>query len=268
LQQPAAHVADERVDEAHEAEADAAALHDQSRENEEGQRQQDEIAGAVHHGLRQRHDRGGVSHPQIRRGGEQQPEADRHAGEDRDKEQDQRRCDGVVARNPRLPPRIGQPKHRDKGREQAAGHQRRRVMLAAKPLAGVESEQRHRDRQRERDHGRRDLQDRCHLYPIHLDEDDRGDHGHCGNKEHQQVREREADAMQAERKRVEHGTDEAVVAAAVGHGAADEGECRERDPGHLLGPQERRVEEGAGQDVGEDGAELAEERDDQHDMGE
>ncbi len=53
----------------------------------------------------------------------------------------------------------------------------------------------------------------------------------------------------------------------IGDGAAHEGEGRERELRHLVGPQERGVEEGPRDDVGEHRAELAEQGDGEHRVG-
>ncbi len=101
-------MADQRMDEAHQPDADAAAFHHQARENEERHRQQDEIAGAVDHGLRQHHQRSGSGAPQIGRGRQQQHEADGNAGEDRDEEQAEGGDDRGVVAEQRQPDVAGQ----------------------------------------------------------------------------------------------------------------------------------------------------------------
>ena len=116
-------MADQRMDEAHQADADAAALHHEPGENEERHREQNEIAGAVDHGLRQHHQRGGSGSPQIGRGREQQHEADGNAGEDRDKEQAERRDDRGVVAEQRQPDVAGEGGDGDDRGE----HQRRRA---------------------------------------------------------------------------------------------------------------------------------------------
>ena len=90
---------DKRVNEADQPHADAAALHHQPRENKKGNGEENVIPGPGHHRLRQHDKRRRAARPEIGGGGEQQHEADRHAGEYRHEKQDQR---GVDARNPRL----------------------------------------------------------------------------------------------------------------------------------------------------------------------
>ena len=113
LQQAALHMADQRVDEAHQPDADAAAFHHQAGENEERHREQNEIAGAVDHGLRQHHQRCGSGAPQIGRGRQQQHEADGNAGENGDEEQAERGDDRGVVAEQRQPDVAGQRGDRD-----------------------------------------------------------------------------------------------------------------------------------------------------------
>jgi hypothetical protein len=96
-------MADQRVDEPDEPQAETPALHDQPGENEERDGEKNEIAGTLHHGLRQHHERGSVRCPEIRRRRQQQNEAHRRTGEDRDEEQGKRHDDGGVATEPGEP---------------------------------------------------------------------------------------------------------------------------------------------------------------------
>ena len=100
LKQAALHMADQGVDEADQPDADAAALHHEAGQNEEGHGKENEVAGAVDHGLRQHHQGCRSGAPEIGRGRQQQDEADGNAGQDRDKEQAERDNDGgVVAKH-------------------------------------------------------------------------------------------------------------------------------------------------------------------------
>ncbi len=151
LQQAALHVADQKLDETHQTNADAAALHHQACENEEGNREQDEISGAVDHGLRQHDQRGRAGAPEIGRGGKQQHEADGNAGEDRGEEQRQRHHDGGIVAEQRQPDVAGQGCYRNGAEERCAHPQCKRAVIAAQVDDGVHGQQRHADRQRRAD---------------------------------------------------------------------------------------------------------------------
>ena len=244
----------QRVDEPDQPYADAAALHDEAGQDEERHGEQDEIASPVHHGLGQHDERSGVGSPQVGGGCEQQHEADRYPGEDRGEEQRERREDRRVApelRQPKIAGRRGRRHHPNKGGADAPSHS---AVLAAQVGQGVEYEQGHADRERQRDHRRGELQDRSPLVPARGDEFRRGDPGQPGDEQHDDVGEGEATALAALGNEVEHDAHERVVAAPVGDGAADERQDRKRQSRGLVGPEKRLLEIGPRQDIGQNQA--------------
>jgi hypothetical protein len=98
LQQSPAPVANQRVNKAHEPYANPATFHDQAGQNEEGNGKQDEISGAVHHGLWQ-HDEGTrIGDPQVDGCGEEQHEAHGHTDEDGNEEPNLARATHLAGR--------------------------------------------------------------------------------------------------------------------------------------------------------------------------
>ena len=93
-------MADQRVNEADQPLADAAALHDEPCQDEKGNGEQNVVPGAGDHGLRQHDQRGRAARPEIGCRSEEQHEADRHAGEYRREKQNERGDDrGIVAQS-------------------------------------------------------------------------------------------------------------------------------------------------------------------------
>ena len=145
LQQAAAQMTDERVDELDQTQADAAALHDESSENEEGNRQQNVIPCPVHHVLRQHHERGRAAAPEIGGRRQQQDEPDGDARENGDHEKDESRDDRLrrrrrraatarTSRQPRRPPRRMPPKSgAPPCHASAKGDPRHRLLSAPSP---------------------------------------------------------------------------------------------------------------------------------------
>ena len=89
LQQPAAQMADQSHSEAHQANADTAFFHDQPGPDEEWEREEDEVAGAVHGVLSSRDQWCGIGDLKKKQRPEQHREGDRQAEQDGDKEQRQ-----------------------------------------------------------------------------------------------------------------------------------------------------------------------------------
>src|SRR6516162_8394253 len=87
LKETPAPMADQRMDETHKPHADAAALHNQPGQDEKRDREQNEIAGPVHHSLWQHDKRAGVSGPKVSCGRKQQHKTDGYTREDHGKEQ-------------------------------------------------------------------------------------------------------------------------------------------------------------------------------------
>ena len=92
---------------------------------------------------------------------------------------------------------------------------------------------------------------------------DRGEAGEPGDEQHDDIGEREAAALA---RAAEAGSridaDEGMVAPPIGDRAADEGQDRQRQPGDLVGPQERVLEKDPRGDIGEHQREFAEQRGD------
>ncbi len=260
LQQSALHMPDKGVNEAHQADADAAALHHEAREDEEGHREQDKVAGAVDHRLRQHHQRRGSGAPEIGRGREQQHEADGDAGEDRKEEQAERGDDrGVVAEQ-------GQPGIASEGCDgdehgkDEADAKRHRAMIAPEIDRGIEHEQRHAGRQRRGNQRRRQLEDRRQLIPARGQEFDGDKTGDPGDEQHDDIGKRKAAAFAAIREPAQDDPDEGVIAPPVGDRAADERQDRQREPRDLVGPQEGVVEKQPRHHVGKHQQKFAEQR--------
>ena len=91
---------DQRVDEADQPHADPAAFHDQSGEDEKGNREENVIPSAGDHGLRQHEQRRRAARPEIKSGRQQQDEANRNAGEYRGEKENERGDDrGIIAKS-------------------------------------------------------------------------------------------------------------------------------------------------------------------------
>ena len=142
-------MADQSVDEPDQSHADAATLHDQPGENEERDGEQNEIAGAIDHGLRQHHEGAGIGGPEVSRGREQEHEAHGHAGENCNEEHSKGDDDGAIAAEP------GQPKLASDGRKRQCEHEAKPAspchppVQARKVVNRVDRKQRHAEGERE-----------------------------------------------------------------------------------------------------------------------
>ena len=231
-------MADQGVDEADQPDADAAALHHEAGQNEEGHGKENEVAGAVDHGLRQHHQRRRSGSPEVGCGGQQQDEADGDAGQDRDKEQAERRNDGGVIAKHRQPDVAGQRGGRNRRGKSRTDAQRHRAVIAPEIDRGVQHQQQHPDRQRQGDQGRRHLEDRRVLAPARAKKLDRNIAGDAGHEQHHDIGEREASPFAAGRKPAQDHPNEGMIAPSISHRAADERQDRQRQPCDLVGPQE------------------------------
>ena len=236
LQQAAAQMTDERVDEFDQTQADAAALHDESSENKEGNRQQNVIPCPVHHVLRQHHERGGAAAPEVDGCGQQQDEPDGDARENGDHEKDESRDDRPVV------PEDGQPLAACRGGragrqdECGQGRERRLAMRPPKAIRGIDCYQRHPQRKRDRDQRCRKLQDRGSFAPVGGDEFGRDDAGQPRCEKNDDVGEREADPFAPRRQPSEDQTDMRMLAPSIRDRAPDERHDRQGQPRRLVRP--------------------------------
>jgi hypothetical protein len=260
LQESAAQMAHQRVDEAHQAHADAAAFHDQAGEDEEGHGEQDEIAGAASHGLRQHHEGWCVRGPQVARRGKQQDEADRHARANRNEEESERKDNGrvVIERGkPCIPQDCCGDCRRNHGQTRGKGDA---PVLVQEVIEGKEREKRHAERQRQRDDRGRRLENGRALAPARSEELDRGHAGESGGEQDEEIGNRKAAALEAQRQAIDKKTHERMIAAPIGDRAAYERQDGKRETRDLVGPQKRVMEIGARKHVREHQDQLAEER--------
>ena len=134
-------MADQGVDEQHEAAAEAAPAPSRGRRRRRGDGEEDVVGGAVHHGLGQRHHRGGVADPEVGGGGEDEGEADGHADQDDGEEH----AEGEVDRGRR--PTSGRSSCPGQDGEQQGGGERERhqqgadAVLEPEPFDGVERQE-------------------------------------------------------------------------------------------------------------------------------
>ena len=121
-------MADQRVNEADEPHADAAALHDEPSQDEEGNGKKNVVPGARDHGLRQHDELRRAARPEIGRGGQEQHEADRHASEYRCEKEGERGDDrGIVAQS-QQPRSIRRRRQRRRDQEKRGDEQRQPPM--------------------------------------------------------------------------------------------------------------------------------------------
>ena len=110
-------------------------------------------------------------------------------------------------------------------------------MFAPDARGRIERHQRHADGKRQCDQRGRRLQDRRALGPACGDELDRGDADQSADEEDDDVGERKADALDPSRDEVEDEADLRMVAPPIRHGAADESQDRQHQPGDFVRPQ-------------------------------
>ncbi len=164
-------------------------------------------------------------------------------------------------RQPGVP---GQRRDRHRRGEGRANAERHRAMIALQVDRGIEHQQRHSDRKRHRDQGRRHLEDRRQFVPAGAEEFDRNETGDPGDEQHDDVGERQASALSARGKPAQDHAHEGMIAPPVGHRAADEGQDRQRQPRDFVGPQERALEVDPRGDIGQHQHEFAEQGGNDH----
>ena len=195
---------DERLDETDQTQADAAALHDESRQDEEGNRQQNVVACAVHHVLRQHHERCCAARPRGRprwraagRTRQERPPISRRRKRMRAAMIGRRRPEH--GSHDRIVPAAAA------GREEERGHAGSATLpcVRQKRSAPQDRNERHANGSGDSDQRVRDLQDRRSLAPVRGDEFDRDDAGQPADKKDNDIGERQANGLDSLRGNVQ-----------------------------------------------------------------